>query len=498
MSYLVIPDQYLHQALLLLRQRPDGPIWCALGECRSANDHFWLTGPLRSSLDAGSGRANGKPFAHLLRIQCMTVPPGRARIPPSSDDAHLPPVLELVLGLGEHRGRLWLRHGPSTAPVESVMLVGPGMHQIPVSAAESSSPTPDEAVLAPVRLSEVSHAGSRRSERFSVSEDRNNNPLVLHHNQLGGFAGRLGLSAMKRLATPRFSHSPHVRWSRTIGGVGGESVWRRLVQLRVAVVGCGRSGSLLADMLAGVGIKRLVLIDPDFLEEHNLGEMAGVLPAQVGVPKVEALTEHLQRHGLPELEVECLAEPLWSPSAMQAAKRCDVLFVAVDHDGPRLAAATISTLYHKVLLDCAAGIQFSTPAQAPSSPAAATLPRVMGADVRLIVPGDGCLLCRGSLTHYADAVESLCRQPLWPTGFPNWQQQRAGSLRSLNTTAAGLALRLLEDLVAERVTGSVWAHLEFDSSGGHLAVTYPALTPPASGCVLCAKAGVGDAGLNWG
>jgi hypothetical protein len=75
-------------------------------------------------------------------------------------------------------------------------------------------------------------------------------------------------------------------------------------------------------------------------------------------------------------------------------------------------------------------------------------------------------------------------------------EQRAGSLRSLNSTAAGFAIQLFEDLVAERVTGSVWAHLEFDSAG-RLNVSYPGHTE-STACALCAKAGQGDAGLDWG
>jgi hypothetical protein len=79
-----------------------------------------------------------------------------------------------------------------------------------------------------------------------------------------------------------------------------------------------------------------------------------------------------------------------------------------------------------------------------------------------------------------------------------WQDHRAGSLRSLNELATGLAVRMLEELVAERTETSTWAHLEF-SEDGRLSVSYPMLqgSPIQTTCPLCAKAGQGDEALRW-
>jgi hypothetical protein len=65
-----------------------------------------------------------------------------------------------------------------------------------------------------------------------------------------------------------------VTWSRTIGALG-LAVWRRLSALSAAVVGCGRSGSLVAVALNRLGLAQIGLIDPDMIELHNLGEMDG-------------------------------------------------------------------------------------------------------------------------------------------------------------------------------------------------------------------------------
>jgi hypothetical protein len=117
----------------------------------------------------------------------------------------------------------------------------------------------------------------------------------------------------------------------------------------------------------------------------------------------------------------------------------------------------------------------------------------MGADVRLILPGERCLWCLGGVAN-REQVRTLLAVHSFPLPAGcSWPEERAGSLRSLNQLAAHLGLRLLEDLVRERVQHSTWLHLEFDPQG------IPALqtvTPPENpGCPLCHLTAEGDAGL---
>ena len=119
----------------------------------------------------------------------------------------------------------------------------------------------------------------------------------------------------------------------------------------------------------------------------------------------------------------------------------------------------------------------------------------MGADIRLVLPGH-CLLCFGGLRNEAEARQVLTSADAEHTFYADrdWRQERAGSLASLNGCAATVALRLLEDLVAERVQESTWVHIEFDASG-RLNISYPSLPSDRSHCRLCGLMGWGDAGL---
>ena len=289
-------------------------------------------------------------------------------------------------------------------------------------------------------------------------------------------------------------------WSRTIGALG-EAIWQRLTDLRVGLVGCGRSGSLMAGALRRIGVSSLTLVDPDRLEPHNLGEMDGVGPGDLNLRKVHAVNRFLEHEDLltggPAVMV---ADSVLALSALAAVKNADLLICCVDNALARLAANFLATLYLKPFVDVGVGI-FHAHGSSAASPAAeqdhAPAHRVMGADVRLILPGDRrCLLCLGGLAHAEQA-----RREFLATGEgghtvqpPDWRQQRAGSLRSLNCLATALAQRLLEDFIGSRVANSTWLHLDYSDEG--IPTIEHRQPPAASACPLCALCGSGDAGLG--
>ncbi|MBN1675663.1 MAG: ThiF family adenylyltransferase [Kiritimatiellae bacterium] len=294
--------------------------------------------------------------------------------------------------------------------------------------------------------------------------------------------------------TPALRSDPHPgprhaagteRWSRTIGALG-EQAWRRLTDLAYAVVGCGRTGAAVASGLACLGVRSLLLLDPDSLELHNLGEMA-VAPECTGRPKAEILAEQL-RVLSPPTTLHALTCSVTHRLALRAIRNTDFLFSCVDHDAARLAVGVLAALYVKPLIDIATGIHGAGPE------------RRMGADIRLVLPGERCLLCLGGLTDEPDARRILRsqREEIRFYAARDWSDERAGSLASLNHTAASLAQRMAEDLVAERIQHSTWLHLEFDAAGV-LTASYPdRLTQetPRAACPHCARfQGLGDEGL---
>lgn len=111
----------------------------------------------------------------------------------------------------------------------------------------------------------------------------------------------------------------------------GAGTTARLRRLAVAVVGCSGTGSPLVEQLARLGVGRLVLVDPDRVEEKNLNRIinAGREDAYLKGPKVEVLARAIARMGF-GTEVELVPENLMTPRAVRAVAGCDVVFGCVD------------------------------------------------------------------------------------------------------------------------------------------------------------------------
>jgi len=66
-----------------------------------------------------------------------------------------------------------------------------------------------------------------------------------------------------------------------------------LFRSSVAVIGCGGLGGYVIEELARLGVGRIIVIDPDVFEEHNLNRQLFSSPANLGTAKVEAAAKRI-------------------------------------------------------------------------------------------------------------------------------------------------------------------------------------------------------------
>ena len=116
----------------------------------------------------------------------------------------------------------------------------------------------------------------------------------------------------------------------------GEARQSDLARLRVGVVGLGSVGCMVAEALARVGVQRLVLIDPDVVETHNLDRLLYAGRKDVGRHKVELAARHLRTSATAAgFEVQAYGAPIEQERTFLAALDCDVLMSAVDRPLPK-------------------------------------------------------------------------------------------------------------------------------------------------------------------
>lgn len=83
----------------------------------------------------------------------------------------------------------------------------------------------------------------------------------------------------------------------------GKGTTQQLQRLSIAVVGCSGTGSPVVEQLARLGVGRLLLVDPDHIEEKNLNRILNstMQDAQKSTPKVEVLRRAIEAIVLNEL-----------------------------------------------------------------------------------------------------------------------------------------------------------------------------------------------------
>ncbi len=183
--------------------------------------------------------------------------------------------------------------------------------------------------------------------------------------------------------------------------VFGERTSGRLRQLAIGVVGCSGTGSFVIEMLARLGVKRLVLVDPDRVEYRNLNRIVGTTAADAatGRSKVEVLGAHVARIGL-ATRVEIVPRQLASVEAVLALASCDVLFGCMDsHDGRR-TLNRLASFYVQPYFDCGVGLVADGTGSIDDVTAAS----------HYVQPGRSTLLARRVISQRRADAEAMARR----------------------------------------------------------------------------------------
>jgi molybdopterin/thiamine biosynthesis adenylyltransferase len=233
----------------------------------------------------------------------------------------------------------------------------------------------------------------------------------------------------------------------------GPEVNEILRGLRVAVVGCGGTGSPLVMLLLRLGVGKLLLIDKDVVDKTNLNRIHGARKSDVGSAKVDVLAREIREADL-GVEVKTLQAWAGAPEARDAFKSCDVIFGCTDdHDG-RAFLNRFAYFYGVPFIDV--GLRMT--------PAEGTAPYVITGRLSVIAPGGTCLLCRGTVDPRRAAEEHLERTD--PEAFRRLKAEAyvegagdpAPAVVTFTTEAATMAANeLIQALTAYRgAEGMAW------------------------------------------
>lgn len=256
------------------------------------------------------------------------------------------------------------------------------------------------------------------------------------------------------------------------------SAWGPLIQgdlmrLQVGVVGCGSVGDLVAEALARVGVRRVTLLDFDFVKVHNLDRLlhARRRDARRRRRKVDVTAAALQAGATADrFQVRSLPYSVIEPEGFRAALDCDILFSCVDRPWPRQVLNSLAYAYLIPVID--GGIMVDVTAEQ----------HLRGAHWRahVVTPDRACLSCLGQFDP-ADVTLEMAGElddPRYINGLPQEHRLR----RNENVFPFSFATASIEvlQLLSLIVTGRDIGQVDHDFTTGNVARDWRTCNP---GCL---------------
>lgn len=253
-------------------------------------------------------------------------------------------------------------------------------------------------------------------------------------------------------------------------GVAGQ---QRLKRLKVAVVGLGGTGSIAAQQLVHLGIRRFLLIDPDVIEETNLNRLVGATNSDIGEAKVMVAGRYVKDFDR-EVSADCLIDNVVRDSVARRLADSDLILCCTDSHGSRAVVQHVAYQYMIPCIDMGSTITQHD----------GVITGIFGR-VQLLAPGMPCLWCSELLDAGEVRRDMMNESERRLDPYIVGGREAAPSVISLNGTVVSLAMSMLLGVVAGAPIDAT-------------EVIYNALAPtlrsvrrtPRPGCFICSVKGV--------
>jgi molybdopterin/thiamine biosynthesis adenylyltransferase len=301
------------------------------------------------------------------------------------------------------------------------------------------------------------------------------------------------LSGLRIISTPtvalqfeRTENEPGTRdadrFDRQIRAFGADGQ-RALESTRVAIIGVGGIGSVVAEQLVRAGIRDLLLIDGDTIEESNLSRIFGSTPTDVGANKVDVIARHLQAIGAPTIKK--FRSSAIRQSVLLNLRDRDLIFSCVDNDRTR---AILNRFSHQYLVPV---IDHGTRLDAREGQITAAAGRVT-----LVGMEFACLRCSHHINSERIRAESMSpgeRSALRKEGYLIGIDEPAPAVVSINAVIGGLGATAGLNLIVNLTGGPQPIDQIYDARSGSV---FPVAPTHERGCDVCGEQegvkGLGD------
>lgn len=205
----------------------------------------------------------------------------------------------------------------------------------------------------------------------------------------------------------------------------GELGQKKIQSTKVAVVGLGGMGSLTLQQLVHLGVRELIIVDDDIVEESNRSRIVGSRPEDSikRRSKVEVM-ERLGHEINPSIKITTIKGSINNMNVALALRDADVIFCCTDNLSSRLVLNRFVSQYFIPVIDMGIDIQAEQEGKI----------RTAGGRVTVLLPDLPCLSCMGLLSPQALAAETTDQ------GYVSGMNITNPSVISLNGVASSLGV----------------------------------------------------------
>ena len=223
--------------------------------------------------------------------------------------------------------------------------------------------------------------------------DENRNPVELSYIKISGSSIKLLIPEKKEKHINEKSE-----YGIKLRQAFGEGTYRLLRRIKVGVVGCSGTGSIVIEMLARNCVGNLVIVDPDKVQGKNLNRILNSkkIDADKKKAKVDIAQDMIRAMGFNTV-IESYEENTYNLNAISALKNCDILFGCIDSSLGRYHLDCIASAYSIPYFDV--GVQLCANSKGHISQAITA--------AHYICPGESSLLSRGVYTPEQVSAESM-------------------------------------------------------------------------------------------
>ena len=260
----------------------------------------------------------------------------------------------------------------------------------------------------------------------------------------------------------------------------GERGQAAVSKVRVAIVGLGGTGSVVASQLAHLGVSSMLLVDPDVVEATNLNRLVGATPSDVGRPKVEVAADHVCAIS-PEIQATALVGDIADDSGARALLEADFIFCCTDSMASRAVLNQLAYQYLIPCIDMGVGIHVRDGDV-----------QFIAGRVQMLSPGLPCLVCTEKLDFDQVRREMLTEEQRKADPYIQGEAVPQPAVISLNSTVSSAAVTMF--LAAVAGVPSAARMLSYD---GKLGTMRAAGRDPRAGCIACSEDGGLGRGASW-